>query len=88
VSCSHEVRIDIWSNGLGVKQWPGGNNVRTEAEDIVVICYQTTTGEDTADWENLACAVVICKVYKSVRLLELPVDTLMCISDYRRGSDW
>jgi hypothetical protein len=36
---------------------------------------QATTGEDTADWDDLACAVVIFKVYKSVRLLELLVST-------------
>jgi hypothetical protein len=39
-------------------------------EDIVVILYQATTG-DTGQWEDLLCAVVICKVYKSVRLLDL-----------------
>jgi hypothetical protein len=29
-----------------------------EAEDIAEIRYQTTTGEEMADWEDLACAVV------------------------------
>jgi hypothetical protein len=38
-------------------------------EDVVGICYQATTGKDTADWENLA--VVIYKVYKSTRLLRV-----------------
>lgn len=33
------------------------------------------TGEDVADWGNLVCAVVISKVYKSVRLLEILVVT-------------
>jgi hypothetical protein len=30
-----------------VGQSPAGKNVSTEAEDIVVIRYQATTGEDT-----------------------------------------
>jgi hypothetical protein len=46
-----------------------------EAEDTGGICHQATTGEDTADWEGFAHAVVICKVYKSVRLLKLFVVT-------------
>jgi hypothetical protein len=40
-----------------------------EEEDNVEIRYQATTGEDTADWEDLACAVVNCKVRTLVRLL-------------------
>jgi hypothetical protein len=32
-----------------VGQSPAGRNVRTEAEDIVGICHQATTGEETAD---------------------------------------
>jgi hypothetical protein len=39
--------------------------VGTEAE--------ATIREDTADWEELACAVVIYKLYKSVRLFDLLV---------------
>jgi hypothetical protein len=52
----------------------------TEAEDNVRIRYEATTGEDTADWEKLSCAVVICKLYISVRLLELLVVTSCKIS--------
>jgi hypothetical protein len=40
-----------------------------EAKDIVEIRCQATTSEDTADYDDLACAVVIFKVYKSLRLL-------------------
>jgi hypothetical protein len=40
---------DNWRNGSVVGQSPGGKNVSTEAEDIVGICHQATTGEDTAD---------------------------------------
>jgi hypothetical protein len=43
----------------------------TEAGDIFGIRYQATTGEDTARWEDLVCTAVICKEYKSVRLLDL-----------------
>jgi hypothetical protein len=46
----------------------------TEAEDVV-IHYQAKTCEDTENWEDLACAIVICKDYKSVRLYELLVVT-------------
>jgi hypothetical protein len=45
--------------------------VSTEAEDIVGIRYQVTTSDDIADWEDSAWAAAICKVYESVRLLEL-----------------
>jgi hypothetical protein len=38
---------DIWSNELVVGQPPVGKNVRTKADDIVGICHQATTGEDT-----------------------------------------
>jgi hypothetical protein len=31
-----------------------------EAEDIVEIRHQATTGEDTGDWEDLVCAAVNC----------------------------
>jgi hypothetical protein len=49
--------------------------VSTETENIGGIRHQATTGEDTADWEGFAQAVVICKVYKSVTLLKLFVVT-------------
>jgi hypothetical protein len=31
--------------------------------------YQTTTGEDTADWKDLACAVVNCRLRELVTVL-------------------
>jgi hypothetical protein len=37
---------------LVVGQPPAGKNVSTEAEDIVGIRHQATTGKDTADWEG------------------------------------
>jgi hypothetical protein len=43
-------------------QLPAGKNVSTEAEDIVGICHQAMTGEDTANWEDLLRAVVNCGV--------------------------
>jgi hypothetical protein len=42
-----------------------------KAEDnIVEICHQATTGEDTANQEHFICAVVtvICGVHMSVKL--------------------
>jgi hypothetical protein len=38
-----------WSNELVVGQSSGSKNVSMEAEDIVGICNQAMTGEDTAD---------------------------------------
>jgi hypothetical protein len=53
-----------------MRQSPAGKNVSTEAEDIVGIRRQATTGEDTADWEDFMSAVVtvIFGVCNSVRL--------------------
>jgi hypothetical protein len=44
-----QFRVDSWSNALVVRQTPAGKNVSTEAEDIVGIRHQATTGEDMAD---------------------------------------
>jgi hypothetical protein len=54
-----------------VRQSPAGKNVSTEAEDIVGIRHQATTGEDIANCEDFMCAVVtvIFGVCNSVRLL-------------------
>jgi hypothetical protein len=40
---------DNWSNECVMGQSPAGKNVRTEAEDVVGIRHQATTGEDAAD---------------------------------------
>jgi hypothetical protein len=40
---------DNWSNEYVVGQSSAGKNLSTEAEDIVGIRRQATTGEDTAD---------------------------------------
>jgi hypothetical protein len=42
--------------------WDGSQAETTKAKDIVGIRYQATTGEDTADWEDLSCAIVNRKV--------------------------
>jgi hypothetical protein len=57
---SHGSEVDSWSNGLGARQLPASKDESMESEDIVRIRYQTTTGDDTADWEDLECAVVTC----------------------------
>jgi hypothetical protein len=64
------LRVDSWSNELVVRESPAGKKVSTEAEDIVEIRPQATTGEDTADWEEFMCAVVtvISGVCNTVRL--------------------
>jgi hypothetical protein len=51
-----------WRNELFMRQSPAGKNMSLEAEDIVEIRHQATTGEDTADWEDLVRAVVNCRV--------------------------
>lgn len=45
---SQPVRVDSWRNKLVVRQLPPGRNVSREADDIVGIRNQTTTGEDKA----------------------------------------
>jgi hypothetical protein len=40
------LRVDSSSNELVVRQSPAGKNMSTEAEDIVGIRHQVTTGED------------------------------------------
>jgi hypothetical protein len=45
-----------------VGQSPAGKNESRAAEDG--IRHQATTDQDTADWEELARALVNCKTYK------------------------
>jgi hypothetical protein len=52
-----------------------GKDVSTEAEDIVEIRYQATTGEDIANREELGCAVVRSRVRELVRALNSLVVT-------------
>jgi hypothetical protein len=59
----------MWSNGLGARQSPAGNDLRTEAEDIVRICYPATTGIKTADWEDFVRAVVGSQIHELARAL-------------------
>jgi hypothetical protein len=40
---------DKWSSELFLGQSPAGKNVSMEADDIVEIRHQATTGENTAD---------------------------------------
>jgi hypothetical protein len=51
------VNRQSWSNSdsewVVVEQSLVGKNLSTESEDIDGICDQATTGEDTADWEDL-----------------------------------
>jgi hypothetical protein len=42
-------KLVTWSSELVVGQLAAGKNISTEAEDIVGIRYEPTTGEDTAD---------------------------------------
>jgi pyrimidine operon attenuation protein/uracil phosphoribosyltransferase len=42
------LRVDNLSNELVVRQSPAGKKVSTEAEEIVGIRHQATTGEHTA----------------------------------------
>jgi hypothetical protein len=58
-----QLRADSWSIELVVRQSPAGKNGSTEAEDIIGIHHQATTGEDTAGLEDLVCPIVICEVY-------------------------
>jgi hypothetical protein len=53
---------DNWSNESAAGQSPAGENVSSEAEDIVEIRHQETTVEDAADSEDSIHAVVNCRV--------------------------
>jgi hypothetical protein len=43
------LRVDSFSNKVVVGQSPAGKNVSMKAEDIVGICHQVMTNEETAD---------------------------------------
>jgi hypothetical protein len=62
------LRADNWSNE-SVRESPAGKGVSTDAEDIVEIRHQATTGEDTANCEDLPCAVMRSSVCELVRAL-------------------
>jgi hypothetical protein len=55
-----------WNSELVVGQLPASKEVSTEAEAIVGIRHQATTGEGTADWEDLVRDVVNCRVSELV----------------------
>jgi hypothetical protein len=55
-------RVRSWSKEFISGQTPAGKSVNTEAENIVGIRYQATTGEDTADREDPVRAIVNCRV--------------------------
>jgi hypothetical protein len=59
VSCGSETENVTCSHGLDVM----------EVGDIVGTRYQAMTDEDGADWEDITCAVVICKAWILVKLL-------------------
>jgi hypothetical protein len=65
-----QLRVDSWINEVVVRRSPAGKKVNTEAEDIVGIRHQATTGDDIANWGGFICAVltVIFGVCNSVRL--------------------
>jgi hypothetical protein len=58
-------------NRLVVGQSTVCKNVRTEAEDILEIRHQATTGEDIADRDDFAHAVVNWQEYKLATALHL-----------------
>jgi hypothetical protein len=52
-----QLRVDSWSNELVVRQSSASKNVSKEAEDIVGIRHQATTGKDIANWISNAVRV-------------------------------
>jgi hypothetical protein len=69
-----------WSKSV-LRQSPADKNVCTDAEDIVVIRHQATTGEDIAD---LVPAVVKCRVCELAIAVQLSVlMTCMCLIHVR-----
>jgi hypothetical protein len=53
--------LNYLPNELVVRQSAPGKDVRTEAVDTVEICCHATIGEDIANREDSACAVVKSK---------------------------
>jgi hypothetical protein len=49
-------------------------NVRKEAEDIIGIRHQATTGEDTAGWEDLVCPIGFVKC--SIKLYKCAINPI------------
>jgi hypothetical protein len=54
---------------LAVRKALVGQEVSTETKDTVGIRYQAMYGEDTANWEDLACAVVRSTVRKLMSVI-------------------
>jgi hypothetical protein len=57
--CYKQDNSRVW---LVIRQSPAGKNVSAKAEDIVGIRRQSTTGEDTTDWERLMHTVMNSRV--------------------------
>jgi hypothetical protein len=69
LSFSHELLLlGAGSWGTGIVWEPRGRGTSPVGSH-----YQTMTGEDTADWEDLVHAVVNCRVCESMIALELLV---------------
>jgi hypothetical protein len=50
-------------------------SIDIEESPLLEAITRGTTGEDIADWKDLACAVVICKVWRLAMALQLSVVT-------------
>jgi hypothetical protein len=74
------LRVDSWNNELVVRQSPAGMNLSTEAEDIVGILHQASTGEDIATSEDfiysyavvtMTFEVLDCRSYLQLRCVSV-----------------
>jgi hypothetical protein len=66
---------------LDVRQTPVCEDVSPEAAEHALFEDVTQQhGEDTADWEELLCAVVNCKLWELVTALELILITIFKVS--------
>jgi hypothetical protein len=51
-----------WKEMVSGVEWPGGKIFSAETKDIVGIPYQTTSGKDTAECEDLVRAILNCRM--------------------------
>jgi hypothetical protein len=65
-----------WSNSAVVGYLLDSNDVSTETEESLLLRSVTGKRLVKADWEGLACAVVICNVWRLVIALQLLVVTI------------
>jgi hypothetical protein len=74
--CLDVVTRTVWTNSAIVGYLLDSNDMSTGAEESPLVSSVTWKWLVKADWEGSVCAVVICKVWKLVIVLQLYVVTV------------